>query len=181
MTFYHIINARKYSKPYFHLRHIVCQFLLSQYKCASFWVMKKSGLKSIFLILIHLKDVSENRKHIAKWTWWGFQPLVASSMLNKLKYYPVWLSVSNTNVCPVESNKCIPSGFVLTFMLHYIFWVLSVIPCYAILLTYSYIINDSRQHTCLAVTQVPRVLWQWNMYFSSLFGFNWPITVTACA
>lgn len=142
-------------------------FFLSQEE-----ISRKSGLKSIFLTymyirILYLKDISQSTKHIAKWTGGDVQPLVASSMLNKLKYYPVWLSVSNANVCPVKSNKCIPSGFVLTFTLHYVFWVLSVIPCYAMLLTYSYITNDSRQHTCLAVTQVPCVLWQWDVHFSS--------------
>lgn len=74
-------------------------------------------------------------------------------MLNKLKYYPMWLSVSNTNACPVKSDKCIPCGFLLTFILHHLLWFPSVISCCAILLPSSYITNDSRQHTCLAVTQ----------------------------
>lgn len=66
--------------------------------------------------------------------------------------------MSNTNVCPVKCNKCIPSGFVLASVLQHLFWVPSVIPCYAILSPSSYITNDSRQHTCVAVTQIPCVL-----------------------
>lgn len=122
------------------------------------------------------------KKHIATWTRVGFQLLVVRSMLSKLKYYPVWLSVSNTKACPVKSNKCIPSGFVLTCLLHHLFWVPSVSSCSAILLPPSYITNDSGPYTHLALTWVPRVLSDDYYYFSSSVTlFSWPITVTACA
>lgn len=52
----------------------------------------------------------------------------------------------------VKCNEWLPSGIVLTFTLHCLLWVPSVIPCHSILLSYSYISTCSTQLTCLAVT-----------------------------
>lgn len=60
-------------------------------------------------------------------------------------------------MCPVRFSKQIPSGFVLAFTLHHLLQVSSLIPHYFSVLPYSYITNENRLHTCLAVTQVPYV------------------------
>lgn len=177
MTFYHFMYAGKYSKPCFHLQHTVypSTTLIISAVSHSFFLSQEDWKVFVYMSLVHVRDISQSQKLFTTQSQLGYS--------DKLKYYLAWLSVSNTNACPVKSNKCIPCGFVLTSTLQHLFWAPSVISCYAILLPSSYITNDSRQthlpgsHTGTMCT----LRWQRDVYLSSFIPFSWPITVTACA